>query len=217
VHISYALEPRPDTGFRNGRLGLWLFVASEVLLFAGLFAALVFLREAADDWPKSALEHSLPFLNFAVLMLLGTASMAAKRALGLRGPAAAPGGPAGAAAAESVPITPVERRRFTILWAVVALLAIAFLVIFALEWSILLGMGRTPAAHNLYAIYAALAGLHALHVVAGLVVTLWLLVTAGRLGTVSPARLRERVVGMTFYWEFVTVLWIAIVMAVFVL
>jgi heme/copper-type cytochrome/quinol oxidase subunit 3 len=217
MKIPYALEPRPDTGFRNGRLGLWLFAASEVMLFAGLFAALVFLRAAADVWPKAALEHSLPFLNFAILMLLGTASMFAKRALGLRGPALSPGGRAGAVVDEARPVPPAELRRFTLWWAVIALLGLAFLFVLEFEWSILLGMGRTPAAHNLYAIYAALAGLHALHVVAGLVITLWMLSTAGRLAADSPARLRERVVGMTFYWEFVTVLWIAIVFGVFVL
>jgi multidrug transporter EmrE-like cation transporter len=37
--IPYTVEERPDTGFNNATLGIWLFIASEVMLFGGLFSA----------------------------------------------------------------------------------------------------------------------------------------------------------------------------------
>ena len=46
---------RPDTGLYNAKLGIWLFLASEVMLFGGLFSAYIFLRLGADDgyWPQA--------------------------------------------------------------------------------------------------------------------------------------------------------------------
>ena len=37
--IPYTVEPRPDSGLNNVKIGIWLFLASEVMLFGGLFAA----------------------------------------------------------------------------------------------------------------------------------------------------------------------------------
>ena len=44
VVIPYVYEPRPDTGLTNAKLGIWLFLASEVMLFGGLFSAFIILR-----------------------------------------------------------------------------------------------------------------------------------------------------------------------------
>jgi cytochrome c oxidase subunit I len=43
---------RPDTGLTTGALGFWLFLASEVMLFAGLFSAYVLLRGGSVAWPS---------------------------------------------------------------------------------------------------------------------------------------------------------------------
>jgi hypothetical protein len=52
MEIPYTVQPRPDTGLANPKLGIWLFLASEVMLFGGLFSAYVFLRVGADyAWP----------------------------------------------------------------------------------------------------------------------------------------------------------------------
>ena len=48
-NIPYILEDRPDTGLNNSKLGIWIFLASEVMLFGGLFSAYVFLRIAAPE------------------------------------------------------------------------------------------------------------------------------------------------------------------------
>ena len=50
--LRWRAAPRPDTGVTNGQLGMWLFLASEVMLFGGLFSAYVLLRGGATSWPS---------------------------------------------------------------------------------------------------------------------------------------------------------------------
>ena len=52
--LRWRTEARPDTGVTNGALGMWLFLASEVMLFGGLFSAYVLLRGGAAAWPSGA-------------------------------------------------------------------------------------------------------------------------------------------------------------------
>ena len=40
MEIPYEVTPRRDTGLYNAKLGIWLFLASEVMLFGGLFLRL---------------------------------------------------------------------------------------------------------------------------------------------------------------------------------
>ena len=48
----YTVTARPDTGLWNAKVGIWLFLASEVMLFGGLFSAYVFRLDAAPGaWP----------------------------------------------------------------------------------------------------------------------------------------------------------------------
>jgi cytochrome c oxidase subunit 3 len=68
--IPYTTEIREDTGLYNGKLGMWLFIASEVMLFGALFSAYVFLRIGAreGDWPHGLLNIPLGAFNTLVLI-----------------------------------------------------------------------------------------------------------------------------------------------------
>lgn len=59
--IPHDMEPHPVTGMYNGKFGIWLFLASEVMLFGALFSTYVLLRMGAEDgmWPK----HGADILN----------------------------------------------------------------------------------------------------------------------------------------------------------
>ena len=53
MEIPYVVTPRKDTGLFNSKIAIWLFLASEVMLFGGFFSAYVFLRLGADfPWPE---------------------------------------------------------------------------------------------------------------------------------------------------------------------
>ena len=58
IEIPYNSTERPDTGLYNAKLGVWLFLASEVMLFGALFSTYVLLRTGAESW-----EHGAEFLN----------------------------------------------------------------------------------------------------------------------------------------------------------
>jgi heme/copper-type cytochrome/quinol oxidase subunit 3 len=73
MEIPYEVTPRRDTGLYNAKLGIWLFLASEVMLFGGLFSAYVFLRlgvqEGFDNpWPWGVNVHK----NFVWLGAINT-------------------------------------------------------------------------------------------------------------------------------------------------
>lgn len=70
MQIPYEVQARPDTGLYNAKLGIWLFLASEVMLFGGLFSAYVFLRLGAEPgfWPKGLLNVPIGTMNTVVLI-----------------------------------------------------------------------------------------------------------------------------------------------------
>ena len=53
MEIPYTVEARPDTGLYNAKVGIWLFLASEVMLFGALFSTYILLRVGAAEgfWP----------------------------------------------------------------------------------------------------------------------------------------------------------------------
>jgi cytochrome c oxidase subunit 3 len=71
MDIPYTVKPRPDIGLYNAKLGIWLFLASEVMLFGGLFSAYVLLRVGAapGEWPHGWLDWRLGTLNTIILAL----------------------------------------------------------------------------------------------------------------------------------------------------
>lgn len=68
MEIPYTVHARPDTGLWNAKVGIWLFLASEVMLFGGLFSAYIFLRMGADYWPHHVLNVPLGLTNTFVLI-----------------------------------------------------------------------------------------------------------------------------------------------------
>ncbi len=69
--IPYTVEQREDTGLYNAKLGVWLFLASEVMLFGALFSSYLLLRVGADPgtWPRHWLDYKLGALNTCILIV----------------------------------------------------------------------------------------------------------------------------------------------------
>ncbi|MGC4083574.1 MAG: cytochrome c oxidase subunit 3 [Vicinamibacterales bacterium] len=68
MQIPYTVEARPDTGLYNGKLGIWLFLASEVMLFAGLFSSYILLRTGSPEWPHHVLPVAMATVNTGILI-----------------------------------------------------------------------------------------------------------------------------------------------------
>lgn len=71
MDIPYTSQPRPDTGVYNAKVGIWLFLASEVMLFGALFSSYILLRVGAApaDWPHGLLNVPLGAFNTVVLIV----------------------------------------------------------------------------------------------------------------------------------------------------
>src|SRR5277367_5207824 len=71
MEIPYTLTARPDTGLYNGKLGIWLFLASEVMLFGALFTSYLFMRIGADPgtWPSHILDVRPGFFDTCILLI----------------------------------------------------------------------------------------------------------------------------------------------------
>jgi cytochrome c oxidase subunit 3 len=86
MDIPYTVEHRPDTGLYNAKLGIWLFLASEVMLFGGLFSAYILLRVGADEgmWPHGWLNVTLGTVNTLLLALSAITTLLAWAACKVR-------------------------------------------------------------------------------------------------------------------------------------
>ncbi len=70
MDIPYTVEPRADTGLYNAKVGIWLFLASEVMLFGALFSSYILLRVGAENgyWPHGWLNVPIGTVNTLVLI-----------------------------------------------------------------------------------------------------------------------------------------------------
>lgn len=70
MDIPYTSQARPDTGIYNAKAGIWLFLASEVMLFGALFSSYVLLRvsQLPGEWPHGLLDIPIGTFNTAVLI-----------------------------------------------------------------------------------------------------------------------------------------------------
>lgn len=190
--IPYTAERRPDTGVSNGTLGIWLFLASEAMLFGALFSAYALLRVSATDWPASGRE------------ILGTKSVVSMT-LALFGIT-------GMVWAASKPRAQRRSRQLPLLLS--AGLAVCFLAFKTLDYYNKASLGLLPSSTMFLALYYTLTGFHALHVLGGLVANLW---AARGVWTLDDAITSGRIKALALYWSFVDVIWLGILMAFYAL
>ena len=71
MEIPFTSKNRPDTGLYNAKVGVWLFLASEVMLFGALFSSYVLLRVRArpGDWPMALFNNITGGFNTIVLIV----------------------------------------------------------------------------------------------------------------------------------------------------
>ncbi len=186
--IPYTVDRRADTGVTNVTMGIWLFLASEAMLFGAFFSAYALLRFSAPEWPSglTVLDLNYGLSNTVVLIVMTVVTWQARRA-------------------------PIAAAKTQLL--VGSGLALVFLAVKAIEWSGEIGRGLVPSANTFLATYFALTGLHALHVIGGLVANLWAYFGAP---SVSEAMTRGRVQALGLYWGFVDVVWFLILVFVYV-
>src|SRR5258708_14861777 len=70
MDIPFTVQPRQDTGLYNAKVGIWLFLASEVMLFGALFSSYILLRVGAPEgyWPHGWFNIRVGTANTVVLI-----------------------------------------------------------------------------------------------------------------------------------------------------
>jgi cytochrome c oxidase subunit 3 len=185
MNIPYTVEVRPDTGLQNGKLGVWLFLASEVMLFGALFSTYIILRTGSTEWPHGELNVWLGMFNTFVLIGSSVTMVMAWASLKLND-------------------FPTHRRY---LISTVALSAI-FLVVKYFEYADHFARGEGPWHSTFLAIYFTLTGLHGIHILGGMAVMGYLIGPGAKLYRKNPEQFTNRVEYTGLYWHFVDLVWI---------
>ena len=185
MNIPYTVEERPDTGLTNGKLGIWLFLASEVMLFGALFSTYIILRTGAPEWPHGELNVLLGALNTVILITSSVTMVMAWASLKLKDWA--------------------KHRLYLIATFV---LAGIFLVNKYFEYKDHFDKGETPAHSTFTAIYFTLTGLHGLHILGGMIVMLYFLGPGTKLWKKNADQFTNRIEYTGLYWHFVDLVWI---------
>src|SRR6201988_2654326 len=165
MDIPYTVAVRRDTGLNNGKIGIWLFLASEVMLFGALFASYILIRTGSPSWPRgdTVLDYRLATFNTIVLITSSVTMVMAWASL--------------------------MRRRFgtfRIYMGATILLGFVFLVVKYFEYSHKFHDGLFPSTNNFLAIYFTLTGLHMLHVAGGIAVNAYFWGPGAKLWKTNP-------------------------------
>ncbi len=172
---------RSSAGMPTGRLAVWWVVMSEIVIFGGLLASYIMHRLAHDAWSEQA-AHTNMWIGACNTFVLLTSSLFAVLAH--------------KAAEEG---DGVKASNF--LWMTIAGGA-TFVVVKAFEWTSEITHGFTITSSTFWSFYYTAAGLHALHVIGGVVI-LMIIATQAR----KQMEL-HRVELIGIYWHFVDVVWI---------
>jgi cytochrome c oxidase subunit 3 len=185
LNIPYTVEERPDTGLPNGKLGIWLFLASEVMLFGALFSTYIILRTGAPEWPHGELNVWLGMANTFILIASSVTMVMAWAYLKLHDFA--------------------KHRMFLL---ATFLLSAAFLVNKYFEYADHFRRGELPSHSTFLAIYYTLTGLHGLHILGGMAVMAYFLGPGAKMWKTYPEQFTNRIEYTGLYWHFVDLVWI---------
>jgi heme/copper-type cytochrome/quinol oxidase subunit 3 len=201
MEIPYTVQPRPDTGLFNGKLGIWLFLASEVMLFGALFSSYVLLRVAgpegaSDDVPMAEWSHGhsshelnipLATLNTMILIASSVTMVLAWASLKMR-----------------------RFGSFRLHLGLTILLALGFMVVKYFEYSHKFHHSPPilPSTNTFFAIYFTMTGLHGLHVLGGVIVNAYFWGPGAKMWRTQPQRFINRIEIAGLYWHFVDLVWI---------
>ena len=172
---------RSATGIPTGRLAIWWVLVSEIVIFGGVLVSYIMHRLGHPEWGHQAAHTNLWIGAFNTLVLLSSslsAVLAHKAAEEGNGPRAA-----------------------RLLFATVAGGA-TFLTVKGFEWTEEITHGMTIQSGGFWSYYYTAAGIHATHVLAGMIIMVVIAMSALK----NQGLHRVELVGI--YWHFVDIVWI---------
>ena len=180
--------PGDDHGPQNGTLlGFWLYLMSDCLVFACLFAAYGVLGRNYAAGPSGADLFDLPLVaaNTSLLLL--------------------------SSITYGFAVIEMQRRRKSAMlaWlAITGVLGAGFIGLELYEFVHLIHEGAGPQRSAFLSSFFALVGTHGLHVAFGIVWLVVLMLQVGKLGLTHENR--RRVLCLSMFWHFLDVVWIGV-------
>jgi cytochrome c oxidase subunit I+III len=179
----------PFSAVPKVKLGMWVFLSSEVILLGSFLGAYIFLRAAVPNWPAPSYIHNIPLGTLNTLILVSSGFTMAMAVLSAR---------------EGDP-------RRLLFWLVATfLLGSVFIGIKVSEWSNLASEGFLVSSANALTQLAAsayyfLVGLHGAHVTAGLIVMVYLMKKT--MNGIYTKDNHQAIENFGLYWAFVDIIW----------
>jgi heme/copper-type cytochrome/quinol oxidase subunit 3 len=195
IDVDYPEHERTSTGLPHIKLGMWLFLASECLLFGALISTYVLFRGASTEGPFPDEVFDIPYTSISAFVLLASSltmvlALAAKQR-------ADEGGAR--------------------LWLLTtALLGTVFVGGQVYEFTSFVREGLTLSSNIFGSTFYVLTGFHGVHVTVGILMLLSLVAMsfAGKL----PGERGEMSIEMVgLYWHFVDIVWIVIFTVVYLI
>ena len=186
-----------EGGISNVILGMLLFITSEVMFFAGLFAAYFNVRANAPVWPPLEFHdklHILPFVGPATVLLIISSFTCQIGVWAIRRN---------------------DRKGLTRAIAVTVALGVTFLIMQAIDYTSLYGDGVRLDSGAFGTTYYTLTGFHGAHVLGG-VIMLSVVLYRSLSGQFS-SRHHDMVEATSMYWHFVDVVWILLFSTLYIL
>jgi cytochrome o ubiquinol oxidase subunit III len=192
--MNTPVHHQPHTGDSKTIFGFWVYIMTDCVLFATLFATYVVLHNNTYGGPSGTELFSLPFVLGETLILL-TSSFTA--GLGLL-----------AAHRRDV-------RAIIILFGLTFLLGLAFLGLEINEFRHLAAEGNSWRRSGFLSAFFTLVGTHGLHITIGLTWMTFLILRVIRQG-VTDINLRRLTI-LSLFWHFLDIIWIFIFSIVYML
>ncbi len=193
-HDAHGGHPVTTTGLSNNKLGMWMFLGSECLLFGGLISTYMLYRGRIGDGPAPDQIYDIPFTSVSsFVLLMSSLTMVLAVSAAKRGD-----------------------DRHTSLWLVItALLGTTFVSGQIYEFTAFYreGLGYTTSLFG--SSFYTLTGFHGVHVSVGIIMLLSLMVMLKR-NKISGDR-AETVELIGLYWHFVDIVWIIIFTLVYLI
>lgn len=188
MEATSSIDPELEftsTGVNSSKLGMWIFLASEVMFFTGLIGSYIVLRLGSDTWPDPSqhLATSVLAINTFVL-ICSSLSMV----LGLQA------------------ISQGDQKKLTKYLLITILLGTTFLVIKVADYVHMIHNNFTITSSLFGSCYYFLTGFHGLHVAGGIVTLVVVLIMAKK-GRFSKSHY-DMVECTGLYWHFVDLVWI---------
>lgn len=175
-------------------LGFWLYLMTDCLVFASLFATFAVLRGATAGGVGGSDIFSLPFVLVETMVLLASSFTVGMAVLAAN----------------------ADKRRRMLAWlAATGLLGATFLGMELWEFAALYQEGHVWTKSAFLSSYFGLVGTHGLHILAGLI---WLAALFGHaLKHSLNERAKQRILYFSLFWHFLDVIWICIFTIVYLM